>query len=106
MQFRHPPRSEESREAISSGEKDEKSTSSSPPSLESGPRYFISFTAAASEEVIQYVVKRLEGEGLQCELLRENSSRSLTVSGELKVLAKQVISCSPTYPQTQNTVVL
>lgn len=50
------------------------------------PKYLISFKESASDEVVQYILKQLEGEGLQCEI---GSSRYATVSAEFKVLAKQ-----------------
>ena len=94
VRFRYPPKSEVSTEKTSESrdEKKKKLTSSSPPPSPSGgpPSFFISFTESASDEVIQYVVKQLEGQDLQCELLSEKSSRSLAITGGLKVLAKQV----------------
>lgn len=53
------------------------------------PEYLISFEASASDEVVQYILKQLEGQGLECKLTSEGSSRYVTISAEFKVLLKQ-----------------
>lgn len=52
-------------------------------------KYLISFKESASDEVVQYIVKQLEGQDLQCEITTDESGRYATVSAEFKVLAKQ-----------------
>ncbi len=87
ISFRHPPRPEDFKGRTS--EKEEKSAPSS--SGENAPSFFISFSEHASEEVIQYIVKQLEGQDLQCELLSDGTCPSVTITGKLKVLSKQVL---------------
>ena len=55
-----------------------------------GPKYLISFCDSASDEVVQYIVKQLEVQGLRCEVASNGSSRYVTVTAQFKVLAKQV----------------
>ena len=60
------------------------------PSLLENPKYLISFSTSASEEVVGYVLKRLRDQDLRCDLIDEGSCRYAVVSAGLKVLAKQV----------------
>ena len=86
ISFRRPPRSEGSKDRVSEGE-------DPPDSTPSGPSYFLSFSPSASDEVIGYIVKQLESQDIQCELLSGGASRSLRITTrQLEVLAKQVAS--------------
>lgn len=54
------------------------------------PVYLLSFLDSASEEVVQYILKQLQGQGLQSELISEQTNRYAAVSAGIEVLAKQV----------------
>lgn len=75
---RHPPKSEEktSRETETEGP--------------GPPTYLISFSESASSEVLQYITKQLQAQGLQCQLFHNGSIPYLTISAGFQVLAKQV----------------
>ena len=61
--------------------------------------YYFSFCETASEELVSYLRKQLEEQGLQCRVARQGNTRSAVVEADLKVLTKQVkktpFKCTP-----------